>query len=119
MPLALPLGLLLASMGAGAGCAETWKGSVGAVLARDNRTHRVYVREAPSDLGAARAGVLVDDEVVAVDGKPARDLSNAELHEALAGKVGTKVTLQIVREGVTHVVVVERSPLKGPTAPEL
>src|SRR6187399_2968589 len=52
------------------GCGSTWKGSVGAVLGKDNRTGRVYVRDVPQDMGAAKAGILVDDEVTAIDGTP-------------------------------------------------
>src|SRR6185436_6270271 len=77
-----------------AACGGTWTGSVGAVFAKDNRTGRVYVREAPADMGAARAGVLVDDEIVAIDGHPVLGMSTQQLHEALAGQVGTKVALQ-------------------------
>src|SRR5690242_9449913 len=44
------------------GCASSWKGSVGAVLGKDNRTGRVFVREVPSGMGAARAGLEEGDE---------------------------------------------------------
>ena len=109
------LGFSAAALAVTVGCAGDWKGSVGAVFAKDNRNGRVYVREAPSDMSAARAGLLVDDEIVAIDGKPAREMTPAQIHGALFGKVGTKVTLQIVREGVTRVIVVERGPSKGPS----
>jgi C-terminal processing protease CtpA/Prc len=102
----------------GMACGGTWTGSVGAVFAKDNRSGRVYVREVPSDMGAARAGILVEDELVAIDGHPVRGMSTQQLHEALSGKVGTKVSLQIVRAGETRVVIVERGPLKGPPPAE-
>lgn len=99
------------------GCASTWTGSVGAVLAKDNKDGRVFVREAPSDMPAASAGVQVDDEVMAVDGKVARDMSPEDLHQSLSGKVGTKVRLLVRHGGETREVLVERGPLKGVKAP--
>lgn len=97
-----------------AGCGNTWTGSIGAVLAKDNRSGRVFVREVPSDMGAGRGGVFVDDELVAVDGHPVRAMTVERLHAALAGKVGTKVKLQILRDGAMRELVVERGPLRGP-----
>src|SRR5262245_21151180 len=46
-----------------AGCGSSWKGSVGAILGKDNRSGRVFVRQAPPGMGAARAGVAEGDEV--------------------------------------------------------
>ncbi len=99
------------------GCASTdWTGSVGAVFGRDNHDGRVFVREAPSDMSAARAGLKLDDELVAIDGRPVRGMSSDEVHAALAGKVGTKVVLRVMRNGATLEVTVERGPLRtGPT----
>jgi C-terminal processing protease CtpA/Prc len=105
--------LLLAFLVGCAACGGTWNGSIGAVLAKDNRDGRVYVREAPADMGAARAGVLVNDEITAIDGKPARDLSPEQIHKALYGEVGTKVSLSISRSGVARTIEVERGPLKA------
>ena len=99
-----------------AGCAPEWTGSVGAVFGRDNHDGRVFVREAPSDMSAAHAGLRVDDELVAIDGRPVKGMSSDEVHAALAGKVGTKVMLRIVRSGSTIDVPVERGPLRA-TAP--
>ncbi len=114
---ALPLflALVLALIG-GPGCGGEWTGSVGAVFGKDNQSGRVYVREAPSDMPAAQAGVMIDDEVVAIDGKPVRGMSADDVHKALAGKVGTKVRLEVRRGGEVHEVVIERGPLKGSAA---
>ena len=99
-----------------AGCAPEWTGSVGAVFGRDNHDGRVFVREAPSDMSAAHAGLRVDDELVAIDGRPVKAMSSDEVHAALAGKVGTKALLRVVRSGSTIDVPVERGPLRA-TAP--
>jgi len=65
-------------------------------------------------MGAARAGVEVDDEILAIDGKKVGEMSPKEVHENLAGDVGSKVTLTIKRAGSSRRdVVVERGPLRG------
>ena len=94
-----------------ASCSATWTGSVGAVLAKDNQNGRLYVREAPEGMGAAKAGMAVGDEVVAIDGKAVTKMTPPEVHEALAGKVGTKVKVTVVRAGAMVELVVERGPL--------
>jgi carboxyl-terminal processing protease len=94
-------------------CTSTWTGSVGAVLGKDNHTGRVFVREAPPEMGAAKAGVLVGDEVTAIDGVPVSKMTADEVHNALSGKVGTKVKVTVIRTGVTVDCLVERGPLKG------
>jgi len=65
-------------------------------------------------MAAARSGLQVDDEITAIEGKPAKGMNGDDLHKALSGQVGTQVRLQIVREGVTKEVVVERGPLAVP-----
>jgi C-terminal processing protease CtpA/Prc len=94
-------------------CSGTWTGSVGAVLGKSNADGRVFVREAPASMGAARAGIAVGDEVVAIDGRLVAKMTPEEVHEALAGKVGTKVKIRVVRAGVTIEYDVERGPLQG------
>ncbi len=100
--------------GGGIGCASTWKGSVGAVLGKDNRTGRVFVRDAPSGMPADRAGIRVDDEITAIDGTPVQKMSPQDLHEKLIGDVGSKVKLTVQHPGdPSREVVVERGPLRG------
>jgi len=96
-------------------CGNTWTGSIGAILAKNNQNGRVFVREVPPEMGAAKAGLYVDDELVAIDGKPVASMTGDDLHKALSGKVGTRVRLQIVRNGTTREVAVERGPLAAPT----
>ncbi|MGH7285598.1 MAG: PDZ domain-containing protein [Polyangiaceae bacterium] len=85
---------------------------MGAVFARDNPSGRVFVRDAPSDMGAAHAGVMVGDELIAVDGHPVNRLTADDLHKLLAGKVGSKVVLQVKRNGEMKDLTVERGPLR-------
>ena len=95
------------------GCASPWGGSIGAVLAKSHNDGRLYVREAPPDMGAAKAGVQPGDEVIAVDGKPVLEMSPDDIHKALIGAVGTKVGVTVLRNGESLTFAVERGPLRG------
>src|SRR5580692_1045204 len=89
---------LLASllMAASALSCATWDGSVGAVFARDNPTGRVFVREAPEDMSGAKAGLMVGDELIAIDGRAVAQMGPPEVQHALEGRVGTKVRLTVL-----------------------
>ena len=66
-------------------------------------------------MGAAQAGILVGDELVAVDGHPVNRMSPDDLHKILSGRVGSKVTLQVRRDGKMMELPVQRGPLRqGP-----
>jgi len=96
-----------------AACGPTWTGSVGAVLGKDNGNGRLFIRETPAGMGAVKAGLEVGDEVVAIEGKPVQAMTPSAVHEALAGKVGTKVRVTVKRGESTLDFVVERGPLAG------
>ncbi|MES3039493.1 MAG: S41 family peptidase [Bdellovibrionota bacterium] len=51
------------------------------------------------DTPAWHAGIKAGDKVVAVDGKSTKGLSLVEASQLMKGKKGTKVILQVVREG--------------------
>jgi C-terminal processing protease CtpA/Prc len=85
-------------------------GSVGAMLGKDVHTGRLFVREVPPGMAAAIAGLREGDEIVAIEGEPVADLSPKQVHEKLQGKIGSTVTLLVVREGVTRKVAVTRGP---------
>lgn len=106
----LLLPLLLVALSASA-CAEHWNGSVGVVLARENQTGRLRVRDAPRELSGARAGLRVGDEIVAIDGHAVDRMEVALVRERLRGEVGSSVRLRIRRAGKLLDVVVERGPL--------
>ena len=96
------------------GCASSWKGSVGAVLGKDNRTGRVFVRDAPAGMPAERAGIRPEDEITAIDDVPVGKMTPEQVHEKLAGDVGSKVKLTVLRPGdAPRDVLVERGPLRG------
>ena len=99
----------------GSGCGSGWKGGIGAVLAQDNLTKRVYVRDVPADMAAAKAGLEMDDEVLAIDETLVAGMTPEQVHGALAGSVGAKVTLTLARRGGRVKIVIERGPLRGET----
>jgi len=54
-----------------------------------------------ADSPGERAGIQPGDRIVSLDGVPARDLSLAEASRRMKGAVGTKVVLEIMRDGFT------------------
>ncbi len=92
------------------GCAAG-TGSVGAMLGKDNHTGKLFVREVPPAMAAAKAGLRDGDEVIAIDTIPVGEMSPQEVHQRLSGKVGTKVVLLIVRDGTMERIEVVREPL--------
>jgi carboxyl-terminal processing protease len=85
---------------------------VGAILGKDVHSGRLYVREVPPGLAAALAGVRDGDEVLAIDGTPVADMPPGEVHVRLEGSVGSKVTLLVLRDGLTRKFEVVRTPLQ-------
>jgi carboxyl-terminal processing protease len=78
-----------------AACAST-KGTIGAVLGQRS-DGRLFVREAPRNLAAAREGVRAGDEILLINGRDVRSMSTKEVHHALEGDVGDSVKLTLVR----------------------
>lgn len=83
------------------------------MLGKSNHDGRLYVREAPPDMSAAKAGVHTGDEVTAIDGVLVASLTAEGVHNALTGSVGSKVMLTLVRDGQILMFEVERGPLRG------
>lgn len=87
------------------GCAAKG-GLIGAIIAQKHSTGRVFVREVPSGMEAARAGVRVDDEVLLIDGRDVRLMTSEQVHEALSGPIGTQAALTLRRgESIVRVKV--------------
>lgn len=87
------------------------KGTIGAVLGQD-ADGRLFVRDAPAGLAAARADLRPGDEILLIDGHDARAMGPRGVHEALEGKVGEPVKLTLVREGEILRVTLMRTPAK-------
>ena len=54
-----------------------------------------------ADSPGERAGIQPGDRIVSLDGTPARELTLAEASRRMKGAVGTKVVLELMREGFT------------------
>jgi C-terminal processing protease CtpA/Prc len=100
-PFTLALGLLLSSTLPA--CADS-RGTIGAVMAQDDQSGRLFVREVPPNLAAARAGIKAGDEILLVDGVDVRAMDTKQIHRALEGDIDTTVKLTVVRgDGVLRV----------------
>lgn len=66
------------------------------------------------DTPAARAGLQQGDEIVAVEGVPARELNQTALSTMIRGPEGTTVTLSISREGNVFDVTMTRAIISVP-----
>lgn len=53
------------------------------------------------DSPAFKAGILVGDRIIKIDGEPTENMSIREVVKRLRGKLGTKITLTVVHEGDT------------------
>lgn len=96
-------------------CASNLRGTVGARFGRDADGH-VYVREAPQDLGAARAGIREGDELILIEGRDVRPMSDATLHSVLSGEVGTRIRFTLLRgEEVLRTTVQRTTPPAVPS----
>ena len=71
----------------------------------------LYVRSMPPEQGAAQAGLRIDDEIVALDGKDVKAMSDDDVRRAVRGDVGSNLVVTIVRDGQRQDVTVKRSKL--------
>jgi C-terminal processing protease CtpA/Prc len=89
-------------------------GSVGAVLGKHNTTGRLTVKDTPTQMAAARAGILPGDEILMIDGRDVRPMTVEQVHDALSGPVGTDVDLTVLRSNEVLRLRVKRSPYISP-----
>jgi carboxyl-terminal processing protease len=93
-----------------AACASE-PGTIGAALGK-RADGRMFVRSTPPGQGAAEAGLQIDDEILAIDGKDVKTMSEEDVRRAVRGDLGSTLTVTIVREGQKRDVPVKRSKLK-------
>ncbi len=65
----------------------------------------------PPGQGAERAGLEIDDEILMIDGKDVRAMSQDEVRRAVRGDVGSTLTVTILRNGERRDVKITRTPL--------
>lgn len=93
-----------------AACASGAPGTIGALLGQRS-DGRLFVRGVPPGQGADRAGLEIEDEIVAIDGRPVKEMSQEEVRRAVRGDVGSILTVTVERAGQRRDVKVERSPI--------
>lgn len=92
---AVARGAAVAMLVAVVGCGGS-TGTIGALLGQ-RPDGRLFVRAVPPHLAAAEQGVRVGDEILLIDGRDVRQMSERDLHRALEGEVGETVKLTLVR----------------------
>lgn len=97
------------------GCASAAPGTIGAVLGK--RTDgRLFVRGVPPGEGADRAGLELDDEILAIEGRAVREMSQEDIRRAVRGDVGSTLMITVERGGQRRDVKVQRSPILAENA---
>ncbi len=72
-------------------------GTIGAVIAEEPDTGRLFLRDVPPGLAAARAGLKSGDEILLIDGVDVRAMDSRQIHAMLSGEVDDQVKLTVVR----------------------
>jgi C-terminal processing protease CtpA/Prc len=93
----LALSVLYSSLSFLPGCMPQ-KGTIGAVIAQDDESGRLFLREVPPGLAAARADLKVGDEILLIDGLDVRFLDAKQINAALVGEVDSTVKLTLIRD---------------------
>jgi carboxyl-terminal processing protease len=71
---------------------------VGIQIGMDKTNNVVVIAPIP-DTPAARAGLMAQDEIVEINGKPTKGISVEEAAKQIKGEKGTKVSLTLMRSG--------------------
>jgi len=80
-----------------ASCAPS-KGTIGAVIAQDDDSGRLFLREVPPSLAAGQANLKVGDEILLIDGLDVRRMDAQQVNAALTGDVDSPVKLTLIRQ---------------------
>ena len=71
---------------------------IGIRMRFDDTTKQLVIVEALDNSPAKEAGIKAGDEILAINGKPTRDMSLEEASKLIRGKIGTTITLQVGRK---------------------
>ena len=85
------------------------KGTIGAVIAQDDESGRLFLREVPPRLAADRAALKAGDEILLIDGRDVRALDPKQIHAALVGEVASPVKLTLIRDEQVLRVTLQRT----------
>jgi C-terminal processing protease CtpA/Prc len=114
-PSFLTVGLCLAALSALPallpGCVAQ-HGTIGAVIAQEPDTGRLFLRDVPPSLAAAKAGLKTGDEILLIDGVDVRVMDAKQIHAVLTGDVDSPVKLTVVRGEQVLRVTVKRTEAK-------
>ncbi|MBF1988347.1 carboxyl-terminal processing protease CtpB [Fischerella thermalis] len=72
---------------------------IGIRMEVNENSKRLVVVEALENSPAIKAGIKPGDEIVAIDGKPTRQMKIEDASKLIRGRAGTMVTLRLEREG--------------------
>jgi C-terminal processing protease CtpA/Prc len=86
----------------------TWRGGIHAQLAWSEQGVRIV--EVPPDGPAHRADLRAGDRIVAIDGRPVAGRDSAAVQRLLSGEVGSRATLEVLRDGRSLTIPVQRAP---------
>jgi C-terminal processing protease CtpA/Prc len=78
-------------------CAPS-KGTIGAVIAQDGASGRLFLRDVPPSLAAGQAKLKPGDEILLIDGLDVRRLDPQQINALLTGEVGAPVKLTVIRQ---------------------
>ncbi|MEG4532187.1 S41 family peptidase [Microcoleus sp. D2_18a_D3] len=85
---------------------------IGLELTKDRETQAVTIIQPIENSPAQKAGILPQDIITAIDGKPVEKKIVSEVVTMLMGKVGTSVTLDILRSGKPITFRVQRANIE-------
>ena len=92
------LATLLLSLSASLPGCVPQKGTIGAVIAQDDESGRLFLREVPAELAAGRANLKPGDEILLIDGLDVRRMDPQQINAALSGEVDSPVKLTLIRQ---------------------
>jgi C-terminal processing protease CtpA/Prc len=87
-------------------------GTIGAVIAQEPDTGRLFLRDVPPGLAAAKAGLKTGDEILLIDGVDVRVMDAKQIHAVLTGDVDAAVKLTVVRGQQVLRVTLKRTEAK-------
>ncbi len=89
-------------------------GGIGAVVSYDAPSGRARIERVLPDGPALAAGLRDGDAVVAIDGRSVADIGGARLRDALRGRIGSTVRLEVARGDERRSLTVVRAKLRDP-----